>query len=113
MFPPNVIHGPHAPRPVAPYLPGTSSLYPYGAIPQPQPAALRPGSGCTPDVPEAQFKAAQDIYATHLSNDGKYAYRDDRGYPEVAKWNERTRRFESYWKMADGAELPADAVAMN
>ena len=102
MFPPNVIHGPHAPRPVAPYLPGTSSLYPYGAIPQPQPPA--------PDVPLEQFRAAQDIYATHLSNDGKYAYRDDRGYPEVAKWNERTRRFESYWKMADGAELPGDAV---
>jgi len=95
MFPPNVIHGPHAPRPVAP------SLYPYGAIPQPQQPA--------PDVPLHVFKAAQAAGASHLSADGLRAYRDDRGGVEVAFWNDDDRVFPSWWPCD---ELPGDAVRM-
>ena len=66
----------------------------------PQPAA--------PDVPLAQFKAAQQAGAMYLSADGKRAYRDDRGDPEVAFWDDEGRVYPSWWPCGEG--LPADAV---
>lgn len=64
----------------------------------------------TPDVSLAQFGAAQNISATHLSADGKTAY-DQRKYGLwYCKWDEETKRFGAWWRMDDG--LTPDAVRM-
>lgn len=68
-----------------------------------------PTAGEAPPVSLVAFKAAQDAGATWLSADGLRAYRDDRGNPEVAYWDESAANWGSWW----GCEqLAADAVKM-
>lgn len=68
-----------------------------------------PTAGEAPPVSLVAFKAAQDAGATWLSADGLRAYRDDRGNPEVAYWDESAANWGSWW----GCEqVAADAVKM-
>lgn len=72
--------------------------------------ATPPTTKPVPDVPLNQFKAAQDVQATHLSADGKIAY-DERKYGLwYCKWDEETKAFGAWWRMDDG--LTPDAVRM-
>lgn len=68
-----------------------------------------------PDPPAetslAQLRAAQRAGAGWLSADGLRAYRDDRGNPEVAFWDNEAGRFDSWWNLED--EIPAGAVLLD
>lgn len=71
-----------------------------------------PHAPATPaaDVPLHVFKAAKDAGGLYLSADGLRTYRDDRGGPEVAHWNDERRAFDSWWNCPEG--LAPDAVAL-
>jgi len=63
-----------------------------------------------PDVPLAQFKAAQSANATHLSADGLRAYIEYEFSVRVCYWDDESKRFGSSFPCEQG--LPADAVRM-
>lgn len=76
------------------------------------PHAPQPQKASQTDVPLQQFKAAQEVNATHLSKDGLIAY-DQRQYGLwYCKWDEGAKRFGSWFKMLD-RDLPADAVVID
>lgn len=60
-----------------------------------------------PEVPENVFEAAVGIKASHLSKDGRRAYRIRMGSVRVYYWDEETNRFGSDFPCD---EVPADAV---
>ena len=62
------------------------------------------------DVPLAQFQAAQDANATHLSADGLRAYIEYEFSVRVCYWDDESRVFGSSFPCEQG--LPADAVRM-
>ncbi len=81
------------------YFPGTS-YNPYGTH--------APQADKTPDVPLAQFRAAQRAGASHLSADGKYVYTVRYDRVLQAAWNGSC--FGAWLDI--GEEMPADAVRM-
>ena len=60
------------------------------------------------DVPLAQFKAAQAVYATHLSADGQRVYCTRYGQVLMAKWD-KWNGFGA-WEPCDS--IPSDAVVI-
>lgn len=79
--------------------------HPYPANYHPYTAGYRAAPGA-PDVPLAVFKAANEIHATHLSNDGKRAYTNRYGLRRVHFWD--GLEFGSGFPYGD--TLPDDAV---
>jgi len=87
--------------------PYTIPYYPNPHHPSHQPTS--PAS----DVGLANFKAAQDAGAGHLSVDGKRAYRTRYGVTFEAGWQAGTGSFSAWWPLAEGEGVPEGAVKVD
>ena len=74
----------------------------------PHAPAHKPGDSQT-DVPLAQFKAAQAVYATHLSADGQRVYTERADGVRVFFWDGGSKTFGSSFP-CDG--LPGEVVKL-
>ena len=79
-----------------------SGYHPPGYRSQPKEASS--------EVPLAQFQAAQNVNATHLSADGLRVYIEYEFSVRVCYWDEESKAFGSSFPCEQG--LPADAVRM-
>jgi len=82
----------------------------YPHFPPRPPTPPTAGHTALPDVPLAQFQAAQEVNATHLSADGLRVYIEYEFSVRVCYWDEESKVFGSSFPCDEG--LPADAVRM-
>jgi len=79
-----------------------------GYNPYAPPRTTPPHAGDLPEVPLHVFAAAEDVHATHLSADGRFAYCERYGAVLQAEWDGGI--FGAWWLYPNG--LPPDAVRM-
>jgi len=87
------------------------NYYPHFPPRPPTPPFAGQQRGTAPDVPLAQFNAAQEVLdASHLSADGLRVYIEYEFSVRVCYWDEETKRYGSSFPCSEG--LPADAVRL-